>query len=298
LDKDTGEVAGDGSGYTATAPKVAESPPRSPSTRAASQSPVTEPLPAPPLELPQQPEEADLPALDELTPVEVPEPASDSSPDFQHVRGRRGLDPESRANEGYKLLEALRDKVGGMLLLTATPMQLHEFELYSMVELVEPGLFNGYGDFSASRSEIAAINRAVTGLRAERPAPTAIDEAAQLLERFSAQPGLAAMLRGDRGDRLVVADWLSRCHRLATALVRNRKAEIGGFTSRVAHTVLIQPNEDEVALQKDLVAYIRDRYASAEPRKRRWLARWSRAAPAFRTSCRAMVTRTHPTIPT
>ena len=91
------------------------------------------------------------------------------APSLDRVRSRRSEDPESRANDGYQLLEALRDKVGGMLLLTATPMQLHEFELYSMVELVEPGLFNGFGDFTSSRQEIAAINRAVTALRSDRP---------------------------------------------------------------------------------------------------------------------------------
>src|SRR5438105_4399234 len=58
------------------------------------------------------------------------------APSLDRVRSRRSEDPESRANDGYQLLEALRDKVGGLLLLTATPMQLHEFELYSMVELV------------------------------------------------------------------------------------------------------------------------------------------------------------------
>jgi hypothetical protein len=64
-------------------------------------------------------------------------------PDLQRLRSARSEDPESRANDGYQLLEALRDRVGGMLLLTATPMQLHDYELYSMIELVEPGLFNG-----------------------------------------------------------------------------------------------------------------------------------------------------------
>lgn len=189
-------------------------------------------------------------------------------PSLDRVRSRRSEDPESRANDGYQLLEALRDKVGGMLLLTATPMQLHEFELYSMVELVEPGLFNGFGDFSAARHEIAAINRAVTALRAERPRATAIDEARDLLERYAAPPELSSALDGVRSDRLAAAEWLSRCHRLARALVRNRKAEIGGFTSRIAHRIEVTPSEAELKLQADLLDYIRGRYASASANKR------------------------------
>lgn len=190
------------------------------------------------------------------------------APSLDRVRSRRGEDPESRANDGYQLLEVLRDKVGGLLLLTATPMQLHEFELYSMVELVEPGLFNGFRDFSSSRHEIAAINRAVTALRSDRPSTTALDEARELLEQFAAPPALRSALNGRRTERLAAAEWLSRCHRLARALVRNRKAEIGGFKSRVAHRIEVGPGEAELKLQADLLDYIRGRYASADRSRR------------------------------
>jgi hypothetical protein len=189
-------------------------------------------------------------------------------PNLERVRPGRREDPESRANDGYELLEALRDKVGGMLLLTATPMQLHDFELYSMVELVEPGLFNGYGDFSSSRAEIAAINRAVTALRSERPSRTALREARDLLDRFGGPSELDNALNGHRAGWLAAAEWLSRCHRLARALVRNRKAEIGGFTKRIAHRIEVIPDDAELRLQADLHDYIRQRYSTASPHKR------------------------------
>jgi Helicase conserved C-terminal domain len=189
-------------------------------------------------------------------------------PSFDRARASRSEDPESRANDGYHLLDALRDNVGGMLLLTATPMQLHEFELYSMVELVEPGLFNGYGDFSAAREEIAAINRAVASLHSERPTNESLEEARVLLDHYAAPTELSTGLNGRRSDRLAAAEWLSRCHRLAQALVRNRKAEIGGFTSRVAHRVEVEPSQTELKLQADLLDYIRDRYASVSEKKR------------------------------
>src|SRR5205823_11768883 len=111
-------------------------------------------------------------------------------PSLDRVRSRRSEDPESRANDGYQLLEALRDKVGGLLLLTATPMQLHEFELYSMVELVEPGLFRGYRDFAESREEIARINRAVTVLRSPRTPRASIDECLEVLRSYDASTDL------------------------------------------------------------------------------------------------------------
>lgn len=154
-------------------------------------------------------------------------------PRFQHVRSRTE-DPEAVANDGYRLLDQLRDKVGGMLLLSATPMQLHDFELYSMIELVEPGLFNGYGDFADSRQEIAAINGAVGVLRSDRPTLSAINGCLDLLRSYDAGVDLLEVASGGRSDREIAATWLSRCHRLSLALVRNRKTEIGGFTQRKA----------------------------------------------------------------
>ncbi|MHB1593333.1 MAG: DEAD/DEAH box helicase [Streptosporangiaceae bacterium] len=48
---------------------------------------------------------------------------------------------KSRSTLAYRLADELKEMVNGLLLLTATPMQVHPFELYSLIELVEPGLF-------------------------------------------------------------------------------------------------------------------------------------------------------------
>jgi hypothetical protein len=185
------------------------------------------------------------------------------APRFDGARPARREDPESVPNDGYRLLDQLREKVGGMLLLTATPMQLHDFELYSMIELVEPGLFNGYGDFAASRGEIAGINRAVGALRAAHPKTSEIDECLGLLRRYDSPVELLEAASGPRAHREVAAVWLSRCHRLSQALVRNRKVEVGGFTKRRAHRIEVTPTEAEVELERDMRRYIRERYAAA-----------------------------------
>src|SRR5204863_9076961 len=95
-----------------------------------------------------------------------------------------------------------------------------------------------------------------------------LDEAVELLERYEAPAELPTALNGHRPDRLVAAEWLSRCHRLSRALVRNRKTEIGGFTSRIAHRIEVVPHDSELKLQADLLDYIRGRYASESPNKR------------------------------
>jgi len=85
--------------------------------------------------------------------------------DEAHHANRSSDEGQPRANLAYDLLERLRDRVSGVLLLTATPMQLNDYQLYSLVELVEPGLFASYRDFVDSRNEIALINEHVAWLR-------------------------------------------------------------------------------------------------------------------------------------
>jgi Helicase conserved C-terminal domain/RNA polymerase recycling family C-terminal len=182
-------------------------------------------------------------------------------PKFERVRRARVPEPEAAPNEGYRLLDSLRDKVGGLLLLTATPMQLHDFELYSMIELVEPGLFSGYTDFEASREDIGDLNRAVAALRSQRPGTKAIDECLEVLRRYDTPVELLEAATGRKPAREIAAEWLSRRHRLSEALVRNRKAEIGGFTKRVAHRVEVTPSESEIELDRLVNEYIRRQFA-------------------------------------
>ena len=54
------------------------------------------------------------------------------------VRRTRPSSGDGHITRAYRLADELKDNVSGLLLLTATPIQLHAFELYSLIELVEP----------------------------------------------------------------------------------------------------------------------------------------------------------------
>src|SRR5437763_4538798 len=77
---------------------------------------------------------------------------------------RRTYDGDGRysATNLYSLAQALSDQTGGgasnLLFLTATPMQLATFELYSLVELLDPTLFADFGDFEQHRTSLAGLN--------------------------------------------------------------------------------------------------------------------------------------------
>lgn len=79
---------------------------------------------------------------------------------------RRTWDGPNRSTETnlYRLASSLADPdrttSAGFLLLTATPMQLHRFELYSLVELLDPTLFPDFDDFESHTDALAGLNSA------------------------------------------------------------------------------------------------------------------------------------------
>ena len=69
----------------------------------------------------------------------------------------------------YKLAEMLADpdmgRAQSFLLLTATPMQLHRFELYSLIELLDPALFPTFDDFDEHADALAGLNATAEAVR-------------------------------------------------------------------------------------------------------------------------------------
>jgi superfamily II DNA or RNA helicase len=184
--------------------------------------------------------------------------------DEAHHARRHWDEGEPRPTKAYELMQALRDRVGGMLLLTATPMQLHEFELYSLVELVDPGLFRDYADFQGSHAEVSRVNGLVSWLRLGHGTDNERGELAAYLTGADAPPEIAQTDVSDLEGRQRVIRWLEARHRLSQALVRNRKAEVGGFTKRVARRIPVEPTQVERELEADVLAYIQRQYRTMD----------------------------------
>jgi hypothetical protein len=62
-------------------------------------------------------------------------------------------------------------------------------------------------------------------------------------------------------------DLLVGKHPLAQALVRNRKAEVGGFTKRDAHTVPVTLEDEELSVYQEVTEYLREGYNRARADK-------------------------------
>lgn len=186
-----------------------------------------------------------------------------------HARRRYEGQDRVRSTLAYDLLSELKSLVNGLLLLTATPMQLHPFELYSMIELVEPGLFPSFEAYDQRRRTLPVLNELMRDLQ-QWEALSAQSKGAVLVKYrehlAKLHPDAGAALN-DRQTREELMDQLGSLHPLAQVLIRNRKAVVGGFKRRVARRVMVPITESERRVYEEVSDYIRQHYDKAQQDK-------------------------------
>jgi len=194
--------------------------------------------------------------------------------DEAHQVRRRLEGKKVTTTQAYRLADELKELVNGLLLLTATPMQLHPIELYSLIELVEPGLYPTFERYDERRKELPVLNdlmKALKGWAALAPEDRAavMSRHGALLAELAAGDGDLGPLLDDPDEKERLMDGLVHKHPLAGVLVRNRKAEIGGFTRREAQRALVELSDVERQLYWDVTDYIRYVYNQALKQKNR-----------------------------
>ncbi len=183
---------------------------------------------------------------------------------------RRQLDSSGRrsATALYHFASQISQRTRGLLLLTATPMQLDPFELFSLVEILDPALFYSYEYFEEQREQNKTLNAAIKGL-AELDRLNA-QEQAQLLSRTAELLGqddfVTDIFVSQRVRDQVVEQLVSR-HLLSEIMIRNRKRLVGGFTRRLPYIIPVALSEAEHELYDAVITYIRSVYRRLEPRK-------------------------------
>ncbi|MHA1854964.1 MAG: DEAD/DEAH box helicase [Promethearchaeota archaeon] len=70
-----------------------------------------------------------------------------------------------RTTLAYDLAEGLSEKTKSLLLLTATPIQLHSFDLFSLIQLINRYEFPNYESFEIERKKIPLLNVLVKNLQ-------------------------------------------------------------------------------------------------------------------------------------
>jgi ATP-dependent helicase HepA len=151
----------------------------------------------------------------------------------------------------FEAAQALARNSWGLLLLTATPMQLDPAEYQSLLTLIDPLTAPTLADFTARLERQEELSRAVRALLDGRGAAAAVSA---LRRRF---PGDA--LLGELEDPDQLLGHLAETYSLSDRLIRNRRAVVGGFSARVLHVHPVTvPPEELAARQAALTQLARD----------------------------------------
>jgi SNF2 family DNA or RNA helicase len=179
---------------------------------------------------------------------------------------------EGRSTTGaYRLAERLTASATTTLLLTATPLQLHAYELYSLIELLDPTLFPSFTEFERYRRQIPTLNGLVQRLR--RYETLLPDERAILAEN------IAAVLEEARNSAAYTPDSVHRdlacgeeerarymealgdTHRLTAVMLRNRKRLVfDDLQPRQARVLTVSFSQVERTAYDAVTAYIEDAF--------------------------------------
>ncbi len=188
-----------------------------------------------------------------------------------HARSRRS---GSRINTTrlYRLVRGLAspDHFGrrAMLFLTATPMQLDTHELYSLVELLDPALFPSEAHFERHRLAVPGLSRLVEHINQdgfplpyEEPSET-IKQVAHWLELDVEK--VRHRLSSGREELETIVTELADRHLLSEVLIRNRKAEVGGFMPRAAYRWEVKLTPEEMTALQAVDEYVQYGFQLAE----------------------------------
>jgi ATP-dependent helicase HepA len=187
--------------------------------------------------------------------------------------------PEKTSPE-YAAVETLARAARGVLLLTATPIQLGQEGHFGRLRLLDPDRFANFGDYLAETARYEALARladrllasetpdasVAEGLRGTFPRDAALE--ARIAEYLARAPGAR--------DRLV-EDLIDR-HGTGRLMFRNRRQAMGGFPPRVVHPAALEPAPESLAFAR--AAGWEPGTAAAESASVP-LARFLTGAPAF-----------------
>src|SRR5205085_3951731 len=150
-----------------------------------------------------------------------------------HLRGARA----------YEVAQALARRTWGLLLLTATPLQLDPAEYHALLRLVDPAP-------AASETELRARLARQGALSSEVRALLAGDEkAADRIAKLFPDDAELARLRGP-----ALLAHLAESYGLSARLLRNRRAVVGGFTPRTLNKIDVTLSKEELALEHEVRA--------------------------------------------
>ena len=145
------------------------------------------------------------------------------------------------------------DNAEAVILLSATPIQLGNNDLFNLLQLLRPDVITGRGDFDALAEPNPALNKAIEAARAAKPdwKECAFDH---LHEALATPWGLGVLSNDPKAQqildlllgeddstaaRLTIVRLLETLYTFAWFHNRTRRRDIGNFTTRKPETVSV-----------------------------------------------------------
>ncbi|MCI0570104.1 MAG: SNF2-related protein [Myxococcaceae bacterium] len=163
-----------------------------------------------------------------------------------------------KAPKAFAAASALAQNTWGLLLLTATPMQLDPAEYHGLLTLIDPATAPTEEGFTGRLARQEELSAAVRALLEGKDVARALKA---LRARF---PEDAVLARVE--DRDAALQHLSETYSLSDRLVRNRRAVVGGFSRRVLHRHPVQVGAaEQEARERALEALAREGQLKGAP---------------------------------
>ncbi|MFX1310537.1 MAG: DEAD/DEAH box helicase [Promethearchaeota archaeon] len=177
-----------------------------------------------------------------------------------------------RETLNYELARNASINSESMLLLTATPLQLHSFELFSLIDLIHPEIFENFSDFEHFRKNMPFINLLITNLNnIEKLNNFEVKNTLKLLKDLryidskTDTNQILSQLKTD-SFKLNLLKKIEEDHTLSKFLIRNRKKNV--FTEellnkRIVNTIMVHPTRQELDVYNEIRLYLAKIYNSS-----------------------------------
>jgi len=177
-----------------------------------------------------------------------------------------------RETLNYELARKLSYNSESLLLLTATPLQLHPFELYSLIELIQPAAFDNFSDFEHFRKNMPFINLMIANINnIDKLNTFELDNTLKMLKNLhyinhdDAKNQILKNLRNYSYKNDLI-DKIESDHTLSKFLIRNRKKNVFSeeyLNERVVKTIVVKPKAAELEIYNEIRLYLAKIYNSS-----------------------------------
>ncbi len=171
-----------------------------------------------------------------------------------------------RETLNYKLAKNVSQTTESLLLLTATPLQLHSFELYSLIELIHPEAFESFSEFEHFRRNIPFINLLFKNLnKIDNLNTFEVKNTVKLLKELNYIDPSRSLhnsieeIRKNSAKRARIIKSLEKQHTLSKFLIRNRKKNVISddyINERVVKTITVNPTQEELEVYNKIRLYL------------------------------------------